>query len=288
MSDALVSTEWLAARLGAPDIRIADASFKMPGVKPSAREDYGLAHIPGAVFFDIDDIADSASPLPHMLPSPEKFASRLRKLGLGDGNRIVFYDANGVAGAARAWWMVRVFGHQDVSVLDGGLRKWQAAGRQVDDLPPMPRERHFTARLNSMLVRDKGQVLANTATRREQLLDARAAGRFAGEAAEPWPGRRQGHIPGSLNLDHASLVDPTTGTMKPPEQLAALFAAAGVDPKQPVVTSCGSGITACVLALGLHLAGRRDVAVYDGSWAEWGLPDGPPIETGSANSQTTL
>lgn len=282
MSDALVSTEWLAERLGAPDVRVVDASFKMPGAKPTAREDYGQAHIPGAVFFDIDDIADNASPLPHMLPSPEKFASRLRKLGLGDGNRIVLYDANGIAGAARAWWMLRVFGHQDVSVLDGGLRKWQAEGRPVDDLPPMPRERHFTARLNTMLVRDRDQVLANIATRREQLLDARAAGRFTGEAAEPWPGRRQGHIPGSLNLDHTSLVDPTTGTMKPPEALARLFAEAGIEPKQPVVTSCGSGITACVLALGLHLAGRRDVAVYDGSWAEWGLPDGPPIETGPA------
>jgi thiosulfate/3-mercaptopyruvate sulfurtransferase len=282
MSDALVSTEWLAARMGAPDIRIVDASFKMPGVTPTAREDYLREHIPGAVFFDIDEIADSASSLPHMLPSAEKFASRLRKMSLGDGNRIVLYDANGVAGAARVWWTLRVLGHQNVSVLDGGLRKWLAEGRPVDDLPPMPRERHFTARLNTMLVRDKDQVRANIASRREQLLDARSAGRFAGAAPEPWPGRRQGHIPGSLNLDHTLLVDPATGTIKPPETLARLFAEAGIDPKRPVVASCGSGITACVLALGLHLTGHRDVAVYDGSWAEWGLPDGPPIETGPA------
>ena len=284
MSDALVSTEWLAARLGAPDIRIVDASFKMPGVTPTAHEDYVQEHIPGAVFFDIDEIADTASPLPHMLPSAEKFASRMRRLGLGDGNRIVLYHAKGVglAGAARAWWMLRVFGHRDVSILDGGLPKWQAEGRPVDDLPPTPRERHFTARLNTLLVRDQDQILANIASRREQLLDARAPARFAGEAPELWPGRRLGHIPGSLNLDHVTLVDPATGTVKSPEALAQLFEAAGIDPKRPVVTSCGSGVTACVLALGLHLSGHKDVAVYDGSWAEWGLPDGPPIETGSA------
>jgi thiosulfate/3-mercaptopyruvate sulfurtransferase len=284
MSDALVSTDWLAARLGAPDIRIVDASFKMPGITPTAREDYVQEHIPGAVFFDIDEIADTASPLPHMLPSAEKFASRMRRLGLGDGNRIVLYHAKGVglAGAARAWWMLRVFGHRDVSILDGGLPKWQAEGRPVDDFPPTPRERHFTARLNTMLVRDKDQILANIGTRREQLLDARAAPRFAGDAPELWPGRRLGHIPGSLNLDHATLVDPATGTVKSPEILAQLFEAAGIDPKRPVVTSCGSGVTACVLALGLHLSGYKDVAVYDGSWAEWGLPDGPPIETGPA------
>jgi thiosulfate/3-mercaptopyruvate sulfurtransferase len=281
LPDALVSTGWLAARLGAPDVRVVDASFKMPGVTPTAEADYRRQHIPGAVFFDIDDIADSASTLPHMLPAPEKFASRMRKLSLGDGNRIILYDANGVAGAARAWWMLRVFGHHDVSVLDGGLRKWLVEGRPVDDLPPMPRERHFTARLNTLMVRDKDQVLADIASRREQILDARASSRFIGEAAEPWPGRLPGHIPGSRNLDHASLIDTATGTFKPVDALAGLFAAAGVDPNRPVVTSCGSGITACVLALGLHLIGRRDIAVYDGSWAEWGLPENRlPIETG--------
>lgn len=282
MTEAIVSADWLAQRLGAPDIRIVDASFKMPGVTPTTREDYNREHIPGAVFFDIDEIADSTSPLPHMLPGADKFASRMRRLSLGDGNRIVLYDANGIAGAARAWWMLKVFGHEDVSVLDGGLRAWKAQGRPLDDLPPMPRERHFTARLNTMLVRDQGQMLANLETRREQVLDARSVGRFTGTAPEPWPGRRQGHIPDSRHLDHTSLVDPATGTLKPVEALAPLFAEAGIDPHRPVVASCGSGITACVLALGLHLTGHRDVAVYDGSWAEWGLPDGPPIETGPA------
>jgi thiosulfate/3-mercaptopyruvate sulfurtransferase len=282
MTDALVSTEWLAARLTAPDIRVVDASFKMPGVTPTVREDYQRGHIPGAVFFDIDEISETNSPLPHMLPGADKFASRLCKLGLGDGNRIVLYDANGVAGAARVWWSLRAFGHQDVSVLDGGLRKWKEEGRPLDDMPPMPRERHFTARLNTMMVRSKDQVLGNIASRREQVLDARAPGRFTGAVAEPRPGLRQGHIPGSLNLDHVLLVDPATGLLRRPEELSLLFAEAGIDPKQPVVTSCGSGITACVLALGLHLTGHKDVAVYDGSWAEWGLPDGPPIETGPA------
>jgi thiosulfate/3-mercaptopyruvate sulfurtransferase len=282
MSDALVSTEWLAARLDAPDIRIVDASFKMPGVMPTTAEDYAAAHIPGAVFFDIDEIADRETSLPHMLPSAVKFSSRMRRLGLGDGNRIVLYDTGGVMGAARVWWTFRVFGHQDVSVLDGGLKKWLAEGRPVDDLPPVPRDRHFTARLNTMLVRDKAQMLSNIETRREQVVDARAAGRFTGEAVEPRPGLRQGHIPGSRNVDHLSLIDPATGTVKTPAELKKLYEAAGLDLSKPIVATCGSGVTASVLALGLHLAGHRDTAVYDGSWAEWGLPDGPPIETGPA------
>jgi thiosulfate/3-mercaptopyruvate sulfurtransferase len=282
MSDALVSTEWLAARLGAPDVRVVDASYKMPGVMPTTAEDYSRAHIPGAVFFDINEIADTETSLPHMLPSAAKFSSRMRGLGLGDGNRIVLYATNGIAGAARAWWTFCVFGHNDVSVLDGGLTAWLAEGRPVDDLPPAPRDRHFTARLNTMLVRDQSQILRNLETRREQVLDARTAGRFEGTAAEPWPGRRQGHIPGSRNLDHLRLIDPANGRMKPPADLETLFREAGIDLARPVVTSCGSGVTASVLALGLHLVGHRDVAVYDGSWAEWGLPDGPPIETGPA------
>ncbi len=282
MSDPLVSTEWLASRLAAPDIRIVDASYKMPGVAPTTREDYDRAHIPGAVFFDINEIADSGTDLPHMLPSAEKFASGVRKLGLGDGNRIVLYDASGIMGAARVWWTFRVFGHQDVSVLDGGLKKWLAEGRPVDDLPPLPRERHFTARLNTLLVRDKAQMLANIESHREQVVDARAAGRFTGEAAEPWPGRRQGHIPGSRNLDHVSLIDPATGLVRSPAELRLLYRDAGLDLAKPIAATCGSGITASVLAFGLHLAGHPDAAVYDGSWAEWGLPDGPPIETGPA------
>jgi len=279
--ETLVSTDWLAQRLGAPDIRIVDASFKMPGVAPTAREDYRAGHIPGAVFFDIDEISDTESALPHMLPSPEKFAARVRKLGLGDGNRIVLYGSS-LPGAARVWWTFRAFGHQDVAILDGGFKQWQAEGRPVDDLPPPPRERHFTARFNSLLVRDKAQVLANIAQPKAQVLDARAQGRFEGTAPEPRAGLRSGHIPGSLQLDHLDLVDAATGLIKPAEAIQAAFEAAGIDLAKPVITTCGSGVTASVLALGLHLIGHRDVAVYDGSWSEWGLPGDHPVETGPA------
>jgi thiosulfate/3-mercaptopyruvate sulfurtransferase len=279
--ETLVSTEWLAQRLGAPDIRVVDASFKKPGVTPTAREDYDAGHIQGAVFFDIDEIADTASPLPHMLPSPEKFAARARKLGLGDGNRIVLYGSS-LPGAARVWWTFRAFGHTDVAILDGGLKKWQAEGRPVDDLPPPPRDRHFTARFNSLLVRDKAQVLANVGSRQAQLVDARSQGRFEGTAPEPRAGLRGGHIPGSRHLDHLDLVDAVTGTVKPAEAIKAAFEGAGVDLARPVVTTCGSGVTASVLALGLHLIGHRDVAVYDGSWSEWGQAADPPVEMGPA------
>jgi thiosulfate/3-mercaptopyruvate sulfurtransferase len=278
--DALVSTEWLAARLSTPDIRIVDGSFKMPGVMPTVQEDYRARHIPGAVFFDIDEISAEDTPLPHMLPPPDKFAARVRKLGLGDGHRIVVYDAAGVMGAARVWWMFRVFGHQDVALLDGGFAKWLAEGRPVDDLPPTPRERHFTAKVNTMMVRDKGQMLANLGTRREQVVDARAKVRFEGAAPEPRAGLRSGHIPGSRNLSYDQLIDRTTNAFLPADALAARFAAAGIDRAKPVVASCGSGVSACVLALGLHLLGHRDVAIYDGSWSEWGLPGDTPVETG--------
>jgi thiosulfate/3-mercaptopyruvate sulfurtransferase len=281
--DSLVSTEWLAARLAAPDIRVVDASFKLPGVTPTAAEDYALQHIAGAVFFDIDEISDTSTSLPHMLPSPEKFSARMRRLGLGDGNRIVVYDSAGMGGgAARVWWTFRVFGHRDVVVLDGGLPKWLAEGRAVTADKPLPRERHFTARVDNSLVRDRGQVLANLQTKREQVLDARGAGRFEGTAPEPRAGLRSGHIPGSLNLPFDRLVDKAAKTVLPAEQLAQLFEAAGLDMKRPVVTSCGSGVTACVLAFGLHLLGKEDVAVYDGSWSEWGLPGDTPVETGPA------
>ena len=277
--NALVSTEWLSAHLAAPDLRVVDGSFTLPGVTPTARELYGQRHIHGAVFFDIDDIADDKNPLPHMLPSPEKFAQRMRKLGLGDGHRIVVYDSTGLNSAARPWWMLRVFGHLDVAILDGGLPKWQAEDRPVTDEPPVPRERHFTARLNTLLVRDKAQLLANLATAREQVLDARSRGRFAGTAKEPREGLRGGHIPGSLNLPYDELIDPKTRTVLPAEELARRFAAAGLERGKPVVTSCGSGVTACALAFGLYLLGWPDAAVYDGSWSEWGLPGATPVDS---------
>jgi thiosulfate/3-mercaptopyruvate sulfurtransferase len=280
--NALVSTDWLAAHLDAPDLRVVDGSFTLPGVTPTARELYRQRHLPAAVFFDIDDIADDKNPLPHMLPSPEKFAQRLRKLGLGDGHKIVVYDSAGLNSAARPWWMLRVFGHADVAILDGGLPKWQAEGRPVTDELPVPRERHFTARLNTLLVRDKAQLLENLKSRREQVLDARSRARFAGTAKEPREGLRSGHIPGSLNLPYDELVDAKTRTVLPAEDLARRFAAAGLERGKPVVTSCGSGVTACALAFGLHLLGAPDAAVYDGSWSEWGLPGDTPVETGTS------
>ena len=276
--ESLVSTDWLARNLEAPDLRVVDGTYYLPMQGKSARAEFEARHIPGAVFFDIDEIADEGSELPHMLPSPEKFAARMRKLGIGDGNRVVVYDSNNYMGSARVWWTLRVFGHGDVAVLDGGLAKWLAEGRPVDDRPPQPRERHFTARFDHSLVRAKDQMLANVASRREQVLDARSAGRFHATEPEVWPGRRRGHIPGSLNLPFLDLVDPATKTMLPADQIRTKLRAAGVDPGGPIVTSCGSGITAAVLALALHLVGQRDVSVYDGSWAEWGLPGDTPVD----------
>lgn len=276
---ALVSTAWLAGHLSSPDVRIVDGSWYLPAMRRDAKAEFLAAHIPGAVHFDIDEIADTASPLPHMLPKPEKFAARAKKLGLGDGNRIVVYDGPGLFSAARVWWMFRVFGHEDVAVLDGGLRKWQAEGRPTESGPPAPRERHFTARVNSLLVRELEGVKRNLATGREQVVDARSPGRFAGREPEPRPGLRGGHIPGARNLPFGEMTDPATGTLLPAPALAAKFRAAGIDPDKPVVASCGSGVSACALALGLHLIGARQVAVYDGSWSEWGGRGDTPVET---------
>jgi thiosulfate/3-mercaptopyruvate sulfurtransferase len=273
----LVSTDWLQANLNQPDLRIVDATYYLPMQNKNARAEYDERHIPGAVFFDIDDIADKDSTLPHMLPAPEKFASRVRRLGIGDGNRIVVYDGTGMMSAARVWWMFRIFGAKEVAVLDGGLPKWLSEGRPVDDLPPNPRERHFSARLDNTQVRSKAQMLANITSQREQSLDARASGRFNATEPEVWPGRRSGHIPSAKNLPYTQLLKPDQ-TFHDGDTLKARFTAAGIDLKKPVVTSCGSGITACVLALGLSLIGHRDVAVYDGSWAEWGLPGDTPVE----------
>ncbi len=280
-SDAVVSTDWLAAHLSAPDVRVVDASYYLPHEKLDPRVEFELHHIPGAVFFDIDDIAESNSELPHMLPAPEKFSSRVRKLGLGDGVRMVIYDQRGIFSAPRVWWTFRYFGHQDVAVLDGGLPKWMAEGRAVEDGPARPVERHFTARMNSFMLRDKGQVRSNIEGRREQLLDARSRGRFQGDDPEPREGLRRGHVPGSLNLPFTDLIEPESQTLRSLDELKARFDAAGIDMKRPVVTTCGSGITAAVLALGLHILGHKDLALYDGSWAEWGLPGDTPVETGA-------
>lgn len=277
--EALVSTEALAGQLSAPDLRVVDATWFMKMQGRDARQEYQAEHIPGAVFFDIDEIADTGNPLPHMLPPPEKFSSKVRRLGLGNGNRIVVYDNNGGAASARVWWMFRLFGHKDVSVLDGGFAKWKVEGRPVEDLPPMPRERHFMSRINTFLVRDAEQLKANIASGREQVIDARSPGRFAGTDPEPWPVAKSGHIPGSVNVPYLDLLNGDKTFRNGPE-LAARFAQAGIDLGKPVVTSCGSGVTACIVALALHLIGHDQVAVYDGSWAEWGSRDDTPVEQG--------
>lgn len=275
----LVSSDWLHAHLNAPDLRIVDASWELPGSGSNPKAEFEAEHIPGAVFFDIDEIADLESPYPHMLPSPEKFASRVRKLGLGDGARIVVYDSAGLFSAARVWWMFKVMGHNDVAVLDGGLPKWTAEGRPVSDHPIAPAERHFTARFNNFLVKNTDDIEAGSGNSSIQIVDARSTGRFEGTEPEPREGLRSGHIPGSISLPYADLLD-VDGVMKTPKEIAELFSGTGLSMTRPVITTCGSGVTAAVLALALDTLGHRQVGLYDGSWCEWGSREDLPVETG--------
>ena len=280
--EALVGTDWLAAHLSDPHVRVVDGSFKLPGVTPTARQDYDQAHIPGAVFFDIDDICEPGTSLPHMIPTPELFAQKVGALGIGEDDRVVVYDSAGLSSAGRAWWMLRMFGHHNVAVLDGGLPKWRAEGWPLDAVVRNPPQRRFTTRFDPSLVRDKRALIENLATRREQVVDARAAGRFAGTTPEPRAGMRSGHIPGGRNVPYELVTDPGTRQLKSADELTRLFCDAGVALDRPIVTSCGSGVTACALAFALHLIGHPGAAVYDGSWSEWGLPGDTPIETGPA------
>ena len=277
----LVSTDWLAAHLGDPDLRIIDASWHMPSAGRDARAEYEAAHIPGARFFDIDAIADSRSPLPHMAPPPEVFVSRLRAMGIGDGHQIVVYDDSAVHSANRVWWTFRLMGKTDVAVLDGGLAKWRAEGRPVEDMAPVVRDRHMTVHRQAGLVRDVTQVAAASKLGDQQIVDARSPARFRGDEPEPRPGLRTGHIPGALNLPFGQLFN-ADGTMKDTGAIRAAFEAAGVDLSRPVIATCGSGITAASLALALERLGHRHWSLYDGSWTEWGSFPDLKIATGDA------
>ena len=276
----VVETDWLAEHLNAPDLIILDGSLPQAGKTGTPKQDYAAAHIPGALFFDIDDIKDETNPLPHMLPSPAKFASKMKAMGIGDGMRVVAYDNLGLYSAARVWWMFRVMGAEDVSVLNGGLPKWKAEGRPLMMSEPAQRTtRHFTARHNLDLVRDVDDMKTAIKDKSVTMLDARSAERFAGTSPEPREGLRAGHMPGAHNVPYKSVLN-ADGTLKSRDELHSLFEAAGVDPHTPAVTTCGSGITACVLALALAETGHLRTSVYDGSWAEWGANESLPIETG--------
>ena len=277
---AFVSTGWLAARIGSPGLAIIDGSWHLPDAKRDPKAEYLAAHIPGAVFFDINEIADMSAGLPHMLPDPVAFSSAMRKLGIGDGTQMVVYDAAGLFSAPRVWWTLKTFGVADVSVLQGGLPKWLAEGLPLEDGQPQRQPRHFTARLNHGAVADMARVARALQDGAAQVVDARPAPRFAGAAPEPRPGVRPGHIPGSLNLPYGEMV--ADGQLKPPAAIIAAFAKAGVDLAKPVITTCGSGVTAAILALALETAGHPVAGLYDGSWAQWGADADMPAATGAA------
>jgi thiosulfate/3-mercaptopyruvate sulfurtransferase len=266
---ALVSTDWLAQHAQAPDLRIVDGTYFLPHLKRDAGAEFRTAHVPGAVWFDIDDVKDAANPLPHMLPDPATFAAKVGALGLGGEHAIVAYDALGLMSAARIWWMFRVFGHDRVAVLDGGLPKWRKEGRAIATGAVMAQPARFTPRFRPELVRDLAGVAGALKSGSAQIIDARSRGRFTGTEPEVRAGLRGGHMPGAKNLPFTELLG-GDATLLPADQIAARFRDAGVDLAKPVVTSCGSGVTACVLALGLYQIGRTDVAIYDGSWTEWG------------------
>ena len=277
--DAVVSTEWLAEHLDDPMVRVLDGTFHLPGVPRDAEAEFAAVHIPGAQRFNIDAVCDPASPYPHMLPSPEQFAAVVGAMGIGNDTHVVVYDVYGARTSPRVWWTFRVFGHDKVSVVDGGLPKWRSEERPVTDAPSSHPARRFDARFRPELVRNLDQIQGNIASRAEQLLDARPTGRFKGVDPEPRKGLKSGHIPGSRNMTPDPLYGPDK-TLLPADKLREAFARAGVDLGKPLATTCGSGVAACSLALGLYLIGRNDVSVYDGSWSEWGAQQDTPTETG--------
>jgi thiosulfate/3-mercaptopyruvate sulfurtransferase len=279
--DVLVSTAWLAAHLGEPDLVVLDASSHLLDAGRNAREEFEYAHIPGARFLDLETLKDPDSPVPAALPTAAQFAARMAEIGVNDGDRIVIYDDSAVKTSARAWFICRMYGIEQVAILDGGAAKWRAEGRPLEKGPAVAEPGSFTAGRGPGAVRSKAEVLAIVASDAEQLLDARGAGRFTGAEPEPRPGMPSGHIPGSRNLPFGRMLKPD-GTFRDDAGLRAAFAEAGIDLEQPVVTTCGSGVTAAVLLFAMHLLGKEDVALYDGSWSEWGADPATPKELGAA------
>lgn len=276
-SEALVSTEWLASHLSDPNLRILDCTWHHASTNLDGRTQYRGRHLPGSVHFDIDHVADKSNPLPHMLPSAADFSKKVGLLGVGDGDRVVVYDRLcGGSAAARAWWMFRVFGHDNVALLDGGFGKWTKEKLPTEISAVRPQLGSFTAKFTPTLVRTMSQMRANLVTGAEQVIDARGSGKFDGTQEDIFPFKKLGHIPDAINVPWADLIDPETGAFIAPDALAARFASAGLDLQRPIVTTCASGITSCVVALGLHLLGHKTAAVYDGSWAEWGLAEDTP------------
>lgn len=265
----LVSTDWLAKHSQDPDLRILDASWYLPGENRNPFAEYSRSHIPGARFFDIDEIADKDSQLPHMVPSQELFATRVRKMGIDNGHQIVVYDTAGIFSSPRVWWLFKLMGHKDIAVLDGGFPKWLEEGREVEDVPPQINERHYYSRKQAQLVKSRAEVQKASSEGSSQILDARPKARFMGMLPEPRPGLRAGNIPNSINLPYTNLLN-KNGTMKKKKDLLEEFKSSGLDLDKPVITSCGSGITAAILFLALDMIGHRNISLYDGSWVEWG------------------
>jgi thiosulfate/3-mercaptopyruvate sulfurtransferase len=274
----IVSTQWLAEHINDPDLVILDATFHLPNVPFNAREDYTHEHIPGALFFELDAVADQACSLPHMLPSPEIFSAIMGMMGISNNKTVIAYDSYGLFSASRVWWMLRIFGHENIAILDGGLPKWQQEGHPVTDRIETPTPASFKADFNPAMVVHRDEVKIASETGDSSIFDARSNDRFTGKEEEPRPGMSSGHIPKSTNIPFGSLLHEIEQTLLDEDDLRKVFDAAGYRPGKPIICSCGSGVTACTIALGLHLIGEKNVKVYDGSWSEWGANHNLPVE----------